>query len=220
MEEQITTGSDSSTDSMVSWITWFHHLKGNEYFCPVDESFLLDKFNLTGLPLDTALFRKAYDIIVDEYGTDFASQLFVDEDDSDERLELDKAACHIYGLIHARFILTSTGLAKMNEKHAKADFGTCPRFLCQNHKLLPVGLTDIPGKSSVKLFCCFCNDIYNPKSLRHNTIDGSYFGTTFPHLFVKTYPSVLPDPTTTPFKRYEPKIFGFKIVSDKNKSNP
>ena len=73
-------------------------------------------------------------------------QLFIDEDDSDERLELDKAACHIYGLIHARFILTSAGLAKMNEKHAKADFGTCPRFLCQNHKLLPVGLTDIPGK--------------------------------------------------------------------------
>ena len=58
MEEQIITESDGSTDSMVSWITWFHHLKGNEYFCPIDESFLLDKFNLTGLPLDTPLFKK------------------------------------------------------------------------------------------------------------------------------------------------------------------
>lgn len=208
--------TESSTDSTVSWITWFHHLKGNEYFCPVDEAFLFDKFNLTGLPLDTPLFRKAYDIIIDEYGIDFITQRFLDEDDSDERLELDKAACHIYGLIHARFILTSAGLAKMNEKYAKAEFGTCPRFFCQNHKLLPVGLTDIPAKSGVKLFCCSCNDVYNPKSLKHNAIDGSYFGTTFPHLFVKTYPAAAPDPAT-PLKKYEPKIFGFKITSDKNK---
>lgn len=218
MEERLTTESEDSSDSMVSWITWFHQLKGNEYFCPVDEAFLLDKFNLTGLPLDTPLFKKAYEIIIDEYGINHPSHPPLDGDDDDERLELDKAACHIYGLIHARFIVTTAGLAKMSEKHAKADFGTCPRFLCQNHKLLPVALTDIPGKFGVKLFCCSCNDVYNPKSLKHNTIDGSFFGTTFPHLFVKTYPSVLPDPATTPFKKYEPKIFGFKILSDRNKS--
>lgn len=43
-------------------------------------------------------------------------------------------------------------------------------------------------------------------------IDGSYIGTTFPHLFLMTFPSAIPPPTTM---LYVPRVFGFRIHSEK-----
>jgi casein kinase II subunit beta len=76
--------------------------------------------------------------------------------------------------------------------------------LCQGQPLLPVGLTDVPYEKSVKLYCGRCEDIYSPKSSRHGSIDGAYFGTSFPHLLFLVYPTLLPpksglaDPTRAP----------------------
>lgn len=81
------------------------------------------------------------------------------------------------------------------EKYKKADFGRCPRVLCQSQPLLPVGLTDAPYEKSVKLFCGRCEDIYSPKSSRHGSIDGAYFGTSFPHLLFLVYPTLIPPKT-------------------------
>jgi hypothetical protein len=39
-------------------------------------------------------------------------------------------------------------------------------------------------------------------------IDGAYFGATFPHLFIMTYPAVVPSPPTMV---YVPRVFGFRI---------
>jgi casein kinase II subunit beta len=39
-------------------------------------------------------------------------------------------------------------------------------------------------------------------------IDGAYFGTTFPHFFLMTYPYIKP---AKPTQSYVPRIFGFKI---------
>lgn len=39
-------------------------------------------------------------------------------------------------------------------------------------------------------------------------IDGTYFGTTFPHLFLMTYPHLKPQ---KPSQQYIPRVFGFKI---------
>jgi hypothetical protein len=42
----------------------------------------------------------------------------------------------------------------------------------------------------------------------HVDIDGTYFGTTFPHLFLMTYPHLKPH---KPVQQYIPRVFGFKI---------
>lgn len=78
------------------------------------------------------------------------------------------------------------------DKYKRAEFGRCPRVLCQLQALLPVGLTDIPYEKSVKLYCGRCEDLYSPKSSRHGSIDGAYFGTTFPHLLFLVYPTLIP----------------------------
>lgn len=78
------------------------------------------------------------------------------------------------------------------EKYRKADFGRCPRVYCYSQPLLPVGLSDIPYQKAVKLYCPRCEDIYSPKSNRHGSIDGAYFGTTFPHMLFMVYPQMIP----------------------------
>ncbi|PLW06807.1 hypothetical protein PCANC_26350, partial [Puccinia coronata f. sp. avenae] len=180
--DELSTGSES--DYANSWITWFLSTKGNEYFCEVDEEYILDRFNLTGLNSEVLRYGMALDLITDAFG--------VDELDEATRESVEGAARHLYGLIHARYIITSRGLAKMLDKYKKADFGRCPRVLCNTQPLLPVGLSDTPYSKAVKLYCPRCEDIYSPKSSRHGTIDGAYFGTTFPHMLFMVYPNMIP----------------------------
>jgi casein kinase II subunit beta len=61
---------------------------------------------------------------------------------NEEFLELNQEASDLYGLIHARFLLTKTGLAKIYNKYLNSVYGFCPRALCDKQKVLPVGLSD------------------------------------------------------------------------------
>jgi casein kinase II subunit beta len=96
----------SASEEGSPWISWFVSIRGNEFFCAVDEDFIQDEFNLTGLSPVVPYFDHALDIILDLEG----SQKELSEDQQDIA---ETAAEVLYGLIHARFIMTSKGMQKM-----------------------------------------------------------------------------------------------------------
>lgn len=81
--------------------------------------------------------------------------------------------------------------------------------------MLPVSLKDEMGADTVKIYCPKCSQVYHPPPIRSRTgnasgVDGSAFGTTFPHLFLMTFSNLVPDPLPTD-SAYVPRVFGFRV---------
>jgi hypothetical protein len=93
-------------------------------------------------------------------------------------------------------------------RFATAQFGRCPRVHCQGQPVLPVGRSDLPRNYTVNIYCPMCQDIYHPKSSRAAAVDGAYFGTTFPNIFLLSRPNLIP---AQPTQTYIPRIYGFRI---------
>lgn len=193
--------SDSSSDFDECWIDTFLAKKGNDFFCEIDEEYIRDKFNLTGLNQELNRISYLVDIITDV--------VCIDLELEKGQEELKRNTAILYGLIHARYILTPRGLNKMFEKYKNREFGLCPRVYCQLHPLLPIGLHDQLRYSSVKLYCAKCEEIYIPKSSKYSTIDGVYFGLSFPPMFFQHFAHATPLHSS---EIYQPKIFGFKLL--------
>ncbi|XP_022856643.1 casein kinase II subunit beta-2-like isoform X2 [Olea europaea var. sylvestris] len=154
-EESDVSGSDGDD---TCWISWFCNLRGNEFFCEVDDDYIQDDFNLCGLSSQIPYYDYALDLILDVESS-------LGESFTEEQNELiESAAEMLYGLIHVRYILTSKGLAAMLEKYKNAEFGRCPKVYCCGQPCLPVGESDIPRLSTVKIYCPKCEDIYTPRS--------------------------------------------------------
>lgn len=206
------------------WIQHFCELFGHEYFVPVAQEFIEDDFNLTGLSLQVLYYREALYTILD-YQVDTA-----DDDDKKSgsttnsnkskkdlpnKALLSRSTELLYGLIHARYIVSKPGLTAMASKFERNEFGACPRYYCDGMHLIPVGSTDIPGQETVRLYCPCCNDIYIPSSSRYLNIDGAFFGTTFPGLLVKMFPEIENQCRLRIDKvnqlDFGIKLFGFKI---------
>lgn len=61
--------TNSESDYANSWITWFLSTKGNEYFVEIDDDYLMDRFNLTGLNGELVKdYSRALDMILDNLG--------------------------------------------------------------------------------------------------------------------------------------------------------
>jgi casein kinase II subunit beta len=124
----------------------------------------------------------------------------------------------------------------MYEKYRTAAFGRCPHVFCQGQPVLPVGLSDLPRNYTVNVFCPRCHGLFFPKSTRQANIDGAYFGTTFPHLYLMTHPVSCPFGIfilnlsfsvvsysahafydlqdmipSKPTQTYIPRVYGFKV---------
>ncbi|KAF1364882.1 hypothetical protein EJ07DRAFT_98490 [Lizonia empirigonia] len=202
----------SSSQVTESWVASFCGLLGHEYFAEVSEDFIEDDFNLTGLQSQVPMYKEALEMILDVEPEDDDEDEEEEEDDDDEdevlgdergayrrasdrrhlRIASDLSVIEssaelLYGLIHQRYITSRPGIQQMAEKYELQHFGTCPRVNCNSCKVLPVGLNDSPGHETVKLFCPSCLDVYTPPNSRFQTVDGAFFGTTFPSLFFMTF---------------------------------
>lgn len=124
-------------------------------------------------------------------------------------IEIYQQAMDLYGLIHARFILSPRGLAYMREKYLLGEFGSCPRVMCKRQYVLPIGVSEELNSSRVKIYCPKCRDVYVPRNGAID-IDGAYFTTSFPQAFFQAFPDL--QKNVGP-EKYIPKIYGFKVFS-------
>jgi hypothetical protein len=92
----------------------FCKLKGHEMFCEVERSYIEDGFNLYGLRACVSNFSDCLDLILDRIGPD---------DSYDGHLT--QSACTLYGLIHARYVITARGLEAMYNKVSRLLFAGC-----------------------------------------------------------------------------------------------
>lgn len=216
-----TDGSSGSQDypedeyAQDTWISEFIYGTDHELYCEVPEDFIEDDFNLTGLSALVPNYREALELILDLEPEIPEGEMFGGMETVEASSEL------LYGLIHARYLTTRPGLETMAQKYEYGDFGTCPRYLCKQTGLLPIGRHDIPGIESVRFYCPCCNDIYDPQSPSLLNVDGAFFGTSYAGLLLKTFPTIERDcqDRRKRSSAFELSIYGFKI-SENSRSGP
>lgn len=175
------------------------------------EDYIEDSFNLIGLSSET-LYKESLEMILDVEPRD--------EDEYNHKVPdvslLVPFAAQLYGRIHQRYITTQVGLQQVYEKYRHSQYEVCPRYLCYGTQMIPCGQHDILQNTPLRMYCPNCQDIY--ASSRYSAVDGSHFGTTFPHLFMLTFGDYV-RPSFKPLasreadvqRVYEPRLFGFRI---------
>lgn len=193
-------GMTSEDESMTgTWISWFCTLRGHEFFCEITKEWIEDGFNLYGLRQEIGpRYDDCLSLILDRFSHGATSDKLVMQD-----------ACLLYGHIHSRYILTSCGLQAMKHKFNMQDFGRCPRFMCHSQPVVPIGLSDRVCQEHVKVYCARCKQIYEPVYPGVQSVDGAFFGTTFPHLFFMSFEQLRPKDCDG--ENWVPRVYGFRI---------
>jgi casein kinase II subunit beta len=189
-----------------SWVDWFTASSTGRYFVKVDSYYLNDLFNFFGLRSKVASYRYALEAIRGPYES---SERMEQRRGEDYPADLDQSAKCLYGLIHARFLQTRQGLDQIRTKYLKGCYPHCPRYHCQSTVCLPYGPCEELRESPLRLFCPRCNEVYVSDDREFSGIDGAYFGSSWIHLFLLSYPDVRKmrkDDAKPPLR-----LFGFKI---------
>lgn len=166
----------------MSWVTWFCELDGHEILCHVDDDFIDDDFNLTGLNAIIPCYNEALEMIKDIEPDESMTKAMMEEVEGYAEL--------LYLLIHQRFILTTTGMTAVYEKYAKETYGKCPRVYCRGQQCLPVGSSNFLKHGPVQLFCPRCSDVYDAQVQKYQQVDGAAFGNVCAHLLIYAFPDM------------------------------
>eukprot|EP00397_Hematodinium_sp_SG-2012_P007228 GEMP01007270.1.p2 GENE.GEMP01007270.1~~GEMP01007270.1.p2 ORF type:complete len:299 (-),score=51.83 GEMP01007270.1:2747-3643(-) len=195
------SSSEEEEYSVEGWIAWFCGIRGHEFFAEVDEDYIRDNFNLYGLRNRVQYYDHAMEMVL--------SSEVPDEDDltDNQYLEIYRDATDLYALIHSRYITSPRGLQVMREKYQRGAFGYCPRALCNKQHVLPVGTSEELHVGRIKAFCPKCEQLYTPRA-KYADNDGSFFGTSFAHVFLQSFPAVIPLDPAIP---YQARLFGFIV---------
>ena len=185
-----------------SWSDWFLSTPAGHYFIKIDEDYLNNTYNFYGLRQKIPHFNAAFELIHGPY---------IDPEDrtSEWPDDIDNYGICLFGLLHARFLLTEKGQKRMHKKYINGDFPQCPRTLCKGSKCLPYGKSDNIGQSEVLMFCPNCNDVYYMNNDESITMDGAFFGPNWVHPFLERYKELVPDEIP---EKYVPRIFGFHVA--------
>mmetsp|Transcript_11570 Transcript_11570/g.17603 ORF Transcript_11570/g.17603 Transcript_11570/m.17603 type:complete len:231 (+) Transcript_11570:12-704(+) len=188
------------------WIHRFCQSAGNEVLVEVPYTYLKDVMVISWLNeyKRVKYFPEALSVIADD-------SYILAKVDRESMHKIDDTTKRLYSLLHSRYVVTNQGLTAIMNKYSNGVYGVCPRVYCNGSKLLPVGLHDQIGMSSMKYFCPKCRDVYHPQSSFHKRIDGAAFGTTLPHLLLQKYPELCSE---QPQEKYVPRIFGFRLHRD------
>jgi casein kinase II subunit beta len=171
--------SDSKSSSYsegCSWIEWYSSI--NEFFVQIDEEYVSDSFNLCGLSNKIPHYDEALNLILDCL-----------EEGEDESL-IEPYAIQLYGLIQARFLLTSKGQSLWKEKLQQCVYGLCPNFRCEKQAMLPIG-SDWLSQGPTRVYCPCCCEVYFPRSSKLEALDGAYFGSTAATMFFMVAPELV-----------------------------
>ena len=178
-----------------SWVSWFLKTEEGKFFVRVDPDYMHDQFNLYGFNKKIHAFKEVLKHIESEKRYDSAVP------------NIDEWGIRLYGLIHAKYLMTKQGLEELHKKYESSTYDLCPNVNCRR-KCLPMGLSETIGESCIYMYCPFCGDLYHSENQICTRIDGSAFGSSYILHFIHQYPDV--QPNYLPPKP-ELRLFGFKI---------
>jgi len=190
-------------------IEWILTQPGNQLLVRVDEDYIEDSFNLYGLNKVIPNFR------------DTVRLLLTTAEDAEICLEDDwigpgyQTLLDLYGLIHARYLLTSAGMGKLRRKLTNGVYGTSPTH--PNERILPIGLSDILRAGPPMGYNIDRGEVM-PMPTWGDRLDGAYFGTSAASMLLMANPA-LHGPQGWPLRgtiqpqsiEYQPRIFGFRV---------
>ena len=96
----------------------FHRLPEHAIYTEVDPSFLTDPESVEALPAELPDAKNALRLLLGKKSRRHASP------------ELLAQAGRLYGMLHARYIVTGEGMGKMRALFERKAFGECPRLQC------------------------------------------------------------------------------------------
>jgi casein kinase II subunit beta len=185
---------------MVGWIEGLLQEGRGNLYVRIDDEFLRSSFNHYGVKEQVECFTSALHMI--RFGN-------WPTEEGDENEWLSSKAEILYGVLHARYVVTKSGLCAVKDKFVARGFPPCPRLFCKGTITLPYGLSEQWSTSVVTLYCPCCSDLYNVTTDEHAMVDGACFGPSYIHMLLQRYPTLIPK---DPPKVYVPRVFGFRIL--------